>query len=64
MTAEKKLEQAMNDNQTTDDNRALHYEENLLWEKERTDTSGVDLPTPAHICTQCNQKARRRAPLG
>jgi glycine dehydrogenase subunit 2 len=30
----------------TDDNRALHYEESLLWEKERTDYSGVDFPLP------------------
>ncbi len=26
------------------ENRGLHYEENLLWEKERSDHSGVDLP--------------------
>ena len=58
MTAEKKVEQAMNDNQTTDDNRALHYEENLLWEKERTDTSGVDLPTPAGTPLRTGQAAR------
>ena len=29
-----------------DKNRGLHYEENLLWEKEHSDTPGVDLPTP------------------
>ncbi len=28
------------------DNRGLQYEENLLWEKDRSDTPGVDLPTP------------------
>jgi len=33
-------------NTSIDDNRALHYEENLLWEKERCDTPGVDLPKP------------------
>lgn len=27
-------------------NRGLHYEENLLWEKKRSDTPGVDLPPP------------------
>lgn len=26
--------------------RGLHYEENLLWEKEHSDTPGVDLPAP------------------
>lgn len=29
-----------------DGNRGLHYEENLLWEKERSDHAGVDLPSP------------------
>lgn len=29
-----------------DDSRGLHYEENLLWEKARSDHSGVDLPAP------------------
>ena len=27
-------------------NRGLHYEENLLWEKEQSDSCGVDLPAP------------------
>lgn len=46
MSAERQTE--MQDNQVmTDDNRGLHYEENLLWEKERSDTPGVDLPAPA-----------------
>ncbi|MEM7679755.1 MAG: aminomethyl-transferring glycine dehydrogenase subunit GcvPB, partial [Pseudomonadota bacterium] len=29
-----------------DGNRGLHYEENLLWEKELSDEPGVDLPEP------------------
>ncbi len=29
--------------------RSLHYEENLLWDKEHNDTPGVDLPTPRGI---------------
>lgn len=29
-----------------DGNRGLHYEENLLWEKERSDHPGVDFPEP------------------
>lgn len=28
------------------ENKGLHYEENLLWEKEYNDTPGVDLPAP------------------
>ncbi len=30
-------------------NRALHYEETLLWEKEHSDHPGVDLPAPAGL---------------
>ena len=32
-----------------DGNKGLHYEENLLWEKERSDHPGVDLPEPAGV---------------
>lgn len=47
MSAELTMEtNPMNDNQTADGNLGLHYEENLLWEKERSDTPGVDLPAP------------------
>lgn len=31
------------------ENKGLQYEENLLWEKERSDEPGVDLPTPQGI---------------
>lgn len=58
MTAEKKLDDAMNDNQVADDNRGLHYEESLLWEKERTDTPGVDLPAPANTPLRTGQAPR------
>lgn len=58
MSADLKVEQAMNDNKTTDDNRALHYEENLLWEKERSDTPGVDLPAPAGTPLRTGADAR------
>ena len=37
-------------------NRGLHYEENLLWEKTRSDHPGVDLPVPA------NSKSRTGVP--
>jgi len=59
MSADVKLETTpMNDNQAEDNNRALHYEENLLWEKERNDTSGVDLPTPAGAPLRTGSNAR------
>ncbi len=47
MAAEQQITQA----QFTahDGNRGLHYEENLLWEKERSDEPGVDLPAPQGI---------------
>ena len=32
-----------------DGNKGLHYEENLLWEKERSDHPGVDLPEPEGV---------------
>ncbi|MCB9981917.1 MAG: aminomethyl-transferring glycine dehydrogenase subunit GcvPB [Rhodospirillales bacterium] len=41
-----------------DDNHALHYEENLLWEKERCDHPGVDLPAPAGMPLRTGQQAR------
>lgn len=31
------------------ENRGLHYEESLLWEKERADSCGVDLAAPQNI---------------
>lgn len=39
-------------------NRGLHYEENLLWEKERSDHSGVDLPAPSGAKSRTGQKER------
>lgn len=46
MSAELKIEEAMSQQDMTDGNRGLHYEENLLWEKQRSDHPGVDLPEP------------------
>ncbi|MBI1301235.1 MAG: aminotransferase class V-fold PLP-dependent enzyme [Alphaproteobacteria bacterium] len=40
------------------ENRGLHYEENLLWEKERSDTPGVDLPEPEGTKSRTGQKER------
>ncbi len=39
-------------------NRGLHYEENLLWEKERGDHSGVDLPEPENTPSQTGMEER------
>jgi len=41
-----------------DDNRALHYEENLLWEKERSDQPGVDLPKPQGLALRTGTEPR------
>lgn len=56
-------EQQMTDNIVTlnndvDDSRGLHYEENLLWEKERSDEPGVDLPAPAGTPPRTGQPER------
>lgn len=62
MSADLKLEDTpmdnSNDNNVFDGNRGLHYEENLLWEKERSDTPGVDLPTPAGTPLRTGVEAR------
>lgn len=47
MSAEAKIVEMMNQTLKENADRGLHYEENLLWEKERSDTPGVDLPEPA-----------------
>ncbi len=39
-------------------NRGLHYDENLLWEKGRSDHSGVDLPAPKNTKLRTGQPAR------
>ena len=44
--------------QEYDGNRGLHYEENLLWEKERSDEPGVDLPNPDETALRTGFKAR------
>ena len=48
MVAEQKImNMSENHKPEHDGDRALNYEENLLWEKARSDTPGVDLPEPA-----------------
>jgi len=46
MSAEAKVIEMTQNTQIEAENRGLHYEENLLWEKEHNDTPGVDLPEP------------------
>ena len=41
-----------------DYNRGLNYDENLLWEKGRSDHPGVDLPAPKNTPLRTGQKAR------
>lgn len=60
MSAEQKIMNGLQDNKPllNDGTRGLHYEENLLWEKERTDHPGVDLPLPAGITARTGLPAR------
>lgn len=58
MSAEKKIIHATKSTTMTDDNRGLHYEENLLWEKERSDHSGVDMPKPEGLTLRTGSTAR------
>ncbi|MCK5285152.1 MAG: aminomethyl-transferring glycine dehydrogenase subunit GcvPB [Alphaproteobacteria bacterium] len=46
MSNELEITQDINNKFTAQQARGLNYEENLLWEKERSDHSGVDLPVP------------------
>ncbi len=39
-------------------NKGLLYEENLLWEKTRSDHSGVDLPAPQNLKSRTGQTER------
>ncbi len=48
MSAEKKI----------GENRGLHYEENLLWEKARSDMPGVDLPQPEGLKSRTGRPER------
>ncbi len=58
MSAERQTEQAMEQDTMIDGNRGLHYEENLLWEKERSDHPGVDLPKAQGLALRTGTKAR------
>ena len=43
--------------------RGLHYEENLLWEKERSDEPGVDLPDPEGLSLRTGVNEREEIGL-
>lgn len=52
------IEEHISDTPLMDDSRGLHYEENLLWEKEHSDHPGVDLPEPRGIKLRTGLPAR------
>lgn len=52
------VEKLHRDDQHGEGHRGLHYEENLLWEKEHNDHPGVDLPEPAGIKLRTGQPER------
>ncbi|MCB1532333.1 MAG: aminomethyl-transferring glycine dehydrogenase subunit GcvPB [Alphaproteobacteria bacterium] len=45
-------------NMVSEDGQGLMYEENLLWEKERSDHPGVDLPEPEGAALRIGVEAR------
>ncbi len=65
MSAERKVMEAINENAkpVADGNRALQYEENLLWEKERSDHAGVDLPAREELPLRTGVDAREEIGL-
>ena len=58
MSTESKIVEMTSQTETQDGNRGLHYEENLLWEKERSDTPGVDFPPAAGTPSRTGLEAR------
>ena len=58
MSAEKKIVEMTNANINDTGNRGLHYEENLLWEKEHSDKPGVDFPAPENLPLRTGLKPR------
>ncbi|MCD8497652.1 MAG: aminotransferase class V-fold PLP-dependent enzyme, partial [Alphaproteobacteria bacterium] len=57
MSAERKI-MDMSGADMTDGNKGLHYEENLLWEKEHSDHPGVDLPPAQGLTLKTGSDAR------
>ena len=61
MIAERTIENQVNTMMEQDLNggsRGLHYEESLLWEKERSDHSGVDFPAVKNFKNRTGQSPR------
>ena len=58
MSAERKIVSGMTMSKNDSGNRGLHYEENLLWEKEHSDHPGVDLPEPKGLKLRTGLAAR------
>lgn len=59
MAADQSIKATKNKQETGySDSRGLAYEENLLWEKERSDTPGVDFPQPDGTALRTGQPAR------
>ena len=63
MSADVKVIDMMDTAKGTDGNRGLHYEENLLWEKEQSDHSGVDMPAPQGTLLRTGTSARENIGL-
>ena len=68
MSAEAKITKAVTDMQESPgkakaENKGLHYEENLLWEKEFSDRPGVDLPETEGLPLRTGMKERGRIGL-
>ncbi|MCF8496019.1 MAG: aminomethyl-transferring glycine dehydrogenase subunit GcvPB [Alphaproteobacteria bacterium] len=58
MSANPKIVPMISDPVSSPPPRGLMYEESLLWEKERSDHPGVDLPQPAGVKLRTGQPAR------
>lgn len=63
MSAERQMSEAMEQDNNADNNRGLHYEENLLWEKERSDKPGVDFPDAEGLPLRIGTEERREIGL-
>ncbi|MEZ5814731.1 MAG: aminomethyl-transferring glycine dehydrogenase subunit GcvPB [Alphaproteobacteria bacterium] len=63
MSAESKIVEMMDEAKRETGDRALHYEENLLWEKEHSDTPGVDFPPAAGTPLRTGVEARENIGL-